>query len=363
MNQEDVSMEDLIAVEDVVVTLSHAGYAKSQPIAVYRSQRRGGKGKTATTTRDEDFVDKLFVASTHDTILCFSTHGKLYWLKVYELPQAGRTARGRPLVNLLPLVDDERISAILPVKEFAPDLYVFMATRQGIVKKTPLTDFSRPRTAGIIAVDLDPGDSLVGVALTDGSRDVMLVSSGGKAIRFSEQEVRAMGRNAHGVRGIRLGKDQLVIAMLPVDNERKILLATEHGYGKRTKVDEFPLHGRGGQGVIAIQTSERNGNVVGAAAVGDDEEIMLISDGGTLVRTPVAGISIVGRNTQGVRLISLSKDEKLVGLEPIAEYGSDNGENGEMAEADDAGGDGEGANGDSDAGEGGDGNEGEAGLE
>ncbi|MBI4693719.1 MAG: DNA gyrase subunit A [Gammaproteobacteria bacterium] len=360
MNQEDVSMEDLIAVEDVVVTLSHAGYAKSQPIAVYRSQRRGGKGKTATTTRDEDFVDKLFVASTHDTILCFSTHGKLYWLKVYELPQAGRTARGRPLVNLLPLVDDERISAILPVKEFVPDLYVFMATRQGIVKKTPLTDFSRPRTAGIIAVDLDPGDSLVGVALTDGSRDVMLVSSGGKAIRFSEQEVRAMGRNAHGVRGIRLGTDQLVIAMLPVDNERKILLATEHGYGKRTKVDEFPLHGRGGQGVIAIQTSKRNGDVVGAAAVGDDEEIMLISDGGTLVRTPVAGISIVGRNTQGVRLISLSKDEKLVGLEPIAEYGS---ENGEMAEADDAGGDGEGANGDSDAGEGGDGNEGEAGLE
>ena len=348
MNQEDVSLEDLIAVEDVVVTLSHAGYAKSQPVAAYRSQRRGGKGKTATTTRDEDFVDKLFIASTHDTILCFSTHGKLYWLKVYELPQAGRTARGRPLVNLLPLVDDERITAILPVKEFAPDLYVFMATRQGIVKKTPLTDFSRPRTAGIIAVDLDPGDSLVGVALTDGSRDVMLVSSAGKAIRFSEQEVRAMGRNAHGVRGIRLGEAQRVIAMLPVDPERKILLATEHGYGKRTRVEEFPLHGRGGQGVIAIQTSERNGHVVGAVAVGDDEEIMLISDGGTLVRTPVAGISIVGRNTQGVRLIALSKDEKLVGVEPIAEYGGDSGE-----QADDGGG------GES---EGGDGNEGE-GLE
>ena len=327
MTQEDLSLEDLITPEEVVVTLSHMGYAKSQPIVTYRSQRRGGKGKTATTTRDEDFVDKLFVANTHDTLLNFSDHGKVYWLKVYELPQAGRTARGKPLVNLLPLADGERITAVLPIKEFDPQLFVLMATRRGIVKKTSLAEFSRPRASGIIAVDLDVDDSLVGVVLTDGTRDVMLVSSDGKAIRFTEQEVRPMGRVAHGVRGLRLIEGQTVIALIPVDPARTILLATENGYGKQTRVDEFPVHGRGGQGVIAIQTSARNGQVIGAAAVAPDEEIMLISDGGTLVRTPVEGVSVVGRNTQGVRLITLGEGEKLVGMEPIAEVG--NGESGD----------------------------------
>jgi len=325
--QEDLSLEDLISPEDVVVTLSHMGYAKSQPIATYRSQRRGGKGKTATTTRDEDFVDKLFVANTHDTLLNFSNHGKVYWLKVYELPQAGRAARGKPLVNLLPLAEGERITAVLPIKEYTPDLFVLMATRRGTIKKTSLTEYSRPRASGIIAVDLDVDDSLVGVVLTDGTRDVMLVSSDGKAARFAEQEVRPMGRNAHGVRGLRLGAGQTVIALIPVDATRTILFATENGYGKQTRIEEFPVHGRGGQGVIAIQTSARNGQVVGAAAVAPGEEIMLISDRGTLVRTPVEGVSVVGRNTQGVRLITLGDGEKLVGMEPIADMG--NGEGGD----------------------------------
>ena len=318
---EDLSLEDLITPEDVVVTLSHKGYAKSQPIATYRSQRRGGKGKAATVVKDEDFVDKLFVANTHDTLLSFSTHGKVYRLKVYELPQAGRTARGKPLVNLLPLAEDERITAMLPVKEFTPDRYIFMATRHGTVKKTPLQEFANVRSSGIIAVDLDVDDSLVGVVLTDGGSDVMLVSSDGKAVRFKEQEVRPMGRTAHGVRGIRLGAQQRVIALIPVDPERTILFATGNGYGKQTRVDEFPVHGRGGQGVIAIQTSARNGAVVGAAAVTPEAEIMLVSDRGTLVRTPVEGVSLVGRNTQGVRLISLGDGEKLIGMEPIADTG------------------------------------------
>jgi len=322
MTQEDLSLEDLITPEDVVVTLSHLGYAKSQPLDTYRTQRRGGRGKTAAPVRDEDFVDKLFIANTHDTLLCFSNRGKVYWLKVYEVPQASRTARGRPLVNLLPLTEGERITAVLPIKAFDPNLFVLMATRLGTVKKTSLDEYSRRRTAGIIAVDLDEGDSLVGVALTDGTRDVMLVSSGGKAIRFQEEEVRPMGRNAHGVRGIRLGEGHNLIALLPIDAERDILIATESGYGKRTKADEFPRHGRGGQGVIAIQTSERNGLVVSAVAVAADEQIMLISDAGTLVRTPVQEISVVGRNTQGVRLISLSNGEKLVSVEPIADVGS-----------------------------------------
>ncbi|MBI2799051.1 MAG: DNA gyrase subunit A [Gammaproteobacteria bacterium] len=323
ITQEDLSLEDLISPEDVVVTLSHLGYAKSQPIATYRSQRRGGKGKTATTTRDEDFVDKLFVANTHDTLLCFSNRGKVYWLKVYELPQASRTARGKPLVNLLPMVDAERITAVLPIKEFDPDLFVVMGTRLGTIKKTSLAEYSRPRTSGIIAVDLAPEDTLVGVVLTDGASDLMLISSGGKAARFSELEVRPMGRNAHGVRGIRLAAGHVVIALLPIDPERAILIATENGYGKRTRAEEFPTHGRGGQGVIAIQTSDRNGAVIGAAVVAGDDEIMLISDGGTLVRTPVEGVSVVGRNTQGVRLITLGAGEKLVGMEPIADLGGD----------------------------------------
>jgi DNA gyrase subunit A len=321
VTQEDLSREDLITPEEVVVTLSHLGYAKSQPLDNYRVQRRGGRGRAAATVKDEDFVDKLFVANTHDTLLCFSNRGKVYWLKVYELPQASRTARGRPLVNLLPLGEGERITAVLPVKAFDSSLYILMATRLGTVKKTALDEYSRPRPSGIIAVDLDEGDSLIGAALTDGARDIMLVSSGGKAVRFKEDEVRPMGRNAHGVRGIRLGEDQALIALLPIDPARDILLATANGYGKRTKVDEFPRHGRGGQGVIAIQTNDRNGPVVSAVAVAAEEEIMLISDAGTLVRTPVQEISVVGRNTQGVRLIALSNGEKLVSVEPIADVG------------------------------------------
>ena len=322
-DQEHLSLEDLISEEDVVVTLSHAGYAKSQPLDVYRSQRRGGKGKTATTTKEEDFVDKLFIASTHDTILCFSSRGKLYWLKVYELPQAGRSARGKPLVNLLPLEEGERITAILAVKEFDPELYVFMATRRGVIKKTSLDQFSRPRANGIIAVDFNEDDSLVGVSLTDGASDIILVSSSGKAIRFSETEVRPMGRTAKGVRGIKLAPQHEVISLIQVNPDQDMLVATENGYGKRTKIEEFPVRGRGGQGVIAIQTSDRNGAVVAAVSVVGEDEIMLITNRGTLVRTPVDGISVLGRNTQGVRLINVGDEEKLVGVEPIAEYGDD----------------------------------------
>ncbi len=317
--QKHLSLEDLISEEDVVVTLSHAGYAKSQPIEVYRSQRRGGRGKTATTTKDEDFVDKLFIANTHDTLLCFSNSGKLYWLKVYELPQAGRTARGRPLVNLLPLADGERITAVLPIKEFDPELFVVMATARGIIKKTSLANFSRPRASGIIAVDLVADDRLVGVSLTQGASDIMLVSSGGKAVRFSETHVRPMGRTARGVRGIKLREEQEVIALIPIEGEGTILFATAKGYGKRTRYSEFPVRGRGGQGVIAIQANQRNGAVVGAVSVADDDEIMLISDGGILVRTPVEGISVIGRITQGIRLIALGEGEQLVGVEPIAD--------------------------------------------
>ena len=332
-DQEHLSLEDLISEEDVVVTLSHAGYAKSQPLDVYRSQRRGGKGKTATTTKEEDFVDKLFIASTHDTILCFSSRGKLYWLKVYELPQAGRSARGKPLVNLLPLEEGERITAILPIKEFDPELYVFMATRRGTIKKTSLDQFSRPRANGIIAVDFNDDDSLVGVSLTDGASDIILVASSGKAIRFSETEVRPMGRTAKGVRGIKLAGEHEVISLIQVNPDQDLLVATENGYGKRTRIEEFPTRGRGGQGVIAIQTSERNGAVVAAVSVVGDDEIMLITNRGTLVRTPVAGVSVLGRNTQGVRLINVSDEEKLVSVEPIAEYGDE--ENGDQNENND----------------------------
>ncbi|MEM7542599.1 MAG: DNA gyrase subunit A, partial [Pseudomonadota bacterium] len=325
-DQSLLSLEDLISEEDVVVTLSHAGYAKSQPLEVYRSQRRGGKGKTATTTREEDFVDQLFVANTHDTILCFSTAGKVYWLKVYELPQAGRTARGKPLVNLLPLGEDERISAVLPIKEFDPELYVFMATSSGLVKKTSLEQFSRPRASGIIAVDLVDDDRLVGVSVTQGASDIMLVTSAGKAIRFSETHVRAMGRTARGVRGIKLTGAAKVISLLPVDADGQVLLATKNGYGKLTKFSDFPAKGRGGQGVIAIQANDRNGEVIGAVCVAADDEIMLISDGGTLVRTPASGISVLGRNTQGVRLINLAEEEGLVGVEPIVDMDNGNAE-------------------------------------
>jgi DNA gyrase subunit A len=317
-DQLDLTMEDLIPEEDVVVTLSHSGYAKSQPLSDYRAQRRGGRGKTATRVKEEDFIDKLFIASTHDTILCFSSRGKAYWLKVYQLPQAGRGARGKPIVNLLPLEEGERINAVLPVREYHDDQFIFMATAQGTVKKTPLSDFSRPRTSGIIAVDLRDDDYLVNVAVTDGNCDVMLFSGAGKAIRFSEADVRAMGRTACGVRGIRLAAGHKVIALIIVA-AGYVLTATENGYGKRTPISDYPTHGRGGQGVISIQGSERNGEVVGAVLVRDEDEIMLISNGGTLVRTRVNEVSSMGRNTQGVRLISLHSEEKLVGLERVVE--------------------------------------------
>jgi DNA gyrase subunit A len=319
-HEVNLRLEDLISEEAVAVTLSHAGYAKAQPIDLYRSQRRGGKGKAATTIKEQDFIDKLFIANTHDTILCFSSRGKLYWLKVYELPQAGRTARGRPIVNLLPLEEAERITAILPIRTFSEDCHVLMATRQGTVKKCELTEFSRPRPSGIIAIDLSAGDRLVGVALTTGSQEVMLFSTSGKAIRFNEQEVRAMGRSARGVRGIRLASGHHVIALIVVEPASTILAVTENGYGKRTPVEDYPRHGRGGQGVIAIQTSSRNGKLIGAVSVRDDDEVMLISDRGTLVRTPASDISVVGRNTQGVTLISLGRGEKLVGVERIVDY-------------------------------------------
>ncbi len=319
----DLTLEDLISEEDVVVTLSHEGYAKAQPLSDYRAQKRGGRGKSATSTKDEDFVDKMFVASTHDTILCFSSRGRIYWLKVYELPQAGRASRGKPIVNLLPLEEGERINAILPVREYEQDKFVFMATANGTVKKTPLVDFSRPRASGIIALELVEGDQLVGVAVTDGQSDIMLFSSAGKVIRFTESDVRSMGRVSRGVRGIRLGEGQSVIAMILAD-DGCVLTATENGYGKRTPIDDYPVYGRGGQGVIAIQTTERNGAVVGAVLVSDDDEMMLITDGGTLVRSRVAEVSTMGRNTQGVRLINLTNEEKLIGVERIAE--SDEGE-------------------------------------
>ena len=312
----NLTLEDLITEEDVVVTLSHAGYVKSQPITAYRAQRRGGRGKAATSMKDADFVDKLFVASTHDTILCFSNRGRVYWMKVYELPQAGRTSRGKPIVNLLPLEEGERINAVLPVREFSEDRYIFFATARGTVKKTPLSDYSRPRPSGIIAIDLRDNDYLINVALTDGERDIMLFSDASKAIRFQESDVRVMGRSACGVRGMDLAEGQKIIALIVVD-EGTILTATEHGFGKRTPVDEYRRQGRGGQGIIAIQTSARNGALVGAVQVNGHGEIMLITNGGTLVRTRVEEISQVGRNAQGVKLISLQGDERLIAMERL----------------------------------------------
>jgi len=314
----DLTLEDLITEEDVVVTLSHTGYAKSQPLSDYRAQRRGGRGRSAADVKEEDFIDKLFIASTHDTILCFSSRGKVYWLKVYELPQAGSAARGKPIVNLLPLEAEERINAILPVREFSPDHFVFMATALGTVKKTPLADFSRPRTSGIIAIDLRDEDFLIDVAVTDGTQDIMLFSDAGKVIRFREADVRAMGRTACGVRGIKLQSGQKVISLI-IASVSPVLTATANGYGKRTLIEDYPVYGRGGQGVIAIQVTERNGVVVGAVSADDNDEVMLISGGGTLVRTRVNEISVMSRNTQGVRLIALDAGEQLVGLERIIE--------------------------------------------
>ena len=313
---EDLTIEDLITPEDVVVTLSKGGYAKAQPVSDYQAQRRGGRGKTATSVKDEDFVDMLFVANTHDTLLCFSDHGKVYWLKVYKLPQASRGSRGKPIINLIPLQDGERISAMLAIKEFEENKFVFMATEMGTVKKTSLALFSRPRTSGIIAVALDAGDKLVGVAITDGTKDILLFTNGGKAIRFEEDEVRAMGREAAGVRGVKLSDEQRVNALI-VAESGFILTASQNGFGKLTPLDEFPKHGRGGQGVIALQITDRNGHMVGALQVGIDDEIMLMSQNGVLVRTPVKDISVVGRNTQGVRLIRLEEGDLLSGLERI----------------------------------------------
>jgi DNA gyrase subunit A len=329
VNGQDLQLEDLITPEDVVVTLSHAGYIKSQPLAEYRAQKRGGRGKQATATKEDDFIEKLFIANTHDHVLCFSNKGKVYWLKVYEVPQGSRTSRGKPIVNLVQMEEDERINAILPVREFREDRFVFFATEQGVVKKTSLADYSRPRPSGIIAVDLDEGDRLVGVAVTDGKHDVMLFSDEGKAVRFDENDVRPMGRGARGVRGMNLAKGGKVIALLVAENESQgVLTATENGYGKRTPIAEYTRHGRGTQGMIAIQTSERNGKVVAATLVSPEDEIMLITSGGVLIRTRVNEIREMSRSTQGVTLINLSEGEKLSGLQCIFDRDDENGENG-----------------------------------
>ncbi len=318
----NLSVEDLITEEDVVVTMSHEGYVKSQALDEYKSQRRGGRGRSATSTKEEDFVDKLFVANTHDTILCFSSLGKVYWLKVYELPVASRVARGKPFVNLLSLDEGEKINTILPVRTFDENRFVFLATESGTVKKTSLKEFERPRANGKIAIDLRPGDLLVGAAVTDGTRDIMLFSSDGKVVCFSETDVRVMGRTAGGVRGIRLREGRKVISLI-ISDQGAVLNITENGYGKRTALEDFPRHKRGGQGVIAIQTSERNGSVVGAILVGESDELMLITDAGTLVRTRVREISILGRNTQGVRVIRLGGNERVVGVDRIEGLGEE----------------------------------------
>ncbi|MDD3883581.1 MAG: DNA gyrase subunit A [Gallionella sp.] len=317
---QDLSMEDLIAPEDVVVTLSHGGYMKAQKLDEYRAQKRGGRGKQAASTKEDDFVDNLFIANTHDYILCFSNRGRVYWLKVYEVPQGTRISRGKPIVNLLPLEAGEQINAILPVKEFSEDRFIFFATSEGTVKKTPLSDFGNPRKAGIIAINLDDDDFLIGVALTDGKHDVMLFSDGGKAVRFDENDVRSMGRVTRGVRGMKLTKGGKVIALLVAENEdQSVLTATENGYGKRTPIAEYTRHGRGTQGMIAIQTSARNGKVVAATLVNKDDEIMLIGTNGVLIRTRVKEIRAMSRSTQGVTLMNLDKDEKLAGLSRIVE--------------------------------------------
>ncbi len=318
VDHQGLDPEDLIAPEDVVVTMSHSGYVKWQPIDVYSAQKRGGMGKSATSMKEEDFVDHLFVANTHDRILCFSSRGKMYWLRVYDLPQASRAARGKPIVNLLPLDEGERISKVLPLKDFQQPGYVLMATASGLVKKTPLADFSRPRAAGIIAIDLVAEDWLVGVAITDGERDIMLASSGGKMIRFNEKEVRPMGRNARGVIGMRIPGDQRIISLI-ITGPGRVLTATENGYGKCTNISEYRPQGRGGQGIISIQTTKRNGRVIGALLVGENDEFMLITSGGKLVRTRVDEVSVLGRNTQGVRLIRLREGERLVGLERVVD--------------------------------------------
>lgn len=319
-NGQEMSIEDLIANEDVVVTMSHTGYVKYQPVADYRAQKRGGRGKQATATKDDDFIENLFIAKTHDYVLCFSNKGRVYWLKVYEIPLGSRGSRGKPIVNLLQLQPGEKISTVLPIKEFRDDRFVFFATSEGTVKKTALSDFANPRKAGIIAIALDDGDSLIGVALTDGKHDVMLFSNEGKAVRFEESDVRSMGRDTRGVRGMNLAKGGKVISMLVAENEEdSVLTATEFGYGKRTAISEYTRHGRGTQGMIAIQTSARNGKVVAAVLVRPDDEIMMITTAGVLIRTKVKQVREMGRSTQGVTLINLDEGSKLTGLQKVAE--------------------------------------------
>ena len=318
-SQHDLTVEDLITEEDRVVTISHGGYAKTQPLSDYQAQRRGGMGKSATAVKDEDFVEHLLIASTHATILCFSNMGKVYWLKVYQIPLAGRNSRGRPMVNLLPLEEGERVTSILPVDEYTQGHYIFMATANGTVKKTALTDFARQRSVGLRALELEDDDVLVGTAITDGSCEVMLFSSEGKAVRFDENDVRAMGRTARGVRGIRLGEGHRMISLIIPQAGGKVLTVSENGYGKRTAIEEFPTKGRGNKGVIAMATSKRNGRLVGAVQVFDGDELMLISNQGTLVRTRTDEVSVLGRNTQGVRVIRTKEGEHLVGVERIDE--------------------------------------------
>jgi len=318
-SQQDLSDEDLITEEELVVTISHQGYAKTQPLDTYQAQRRGGRGKAATSVKDEDFVEHLVITNSHNSLLCFSNQGKVYWLRVFQIPQGSRGAKGRPMINLLPLAGDERITAVLPIAEYTSDHFVFMATANGTVKKTPLEQFSRPRPSGLIALDLEEGNTLIGAAITNGSSDVMLCSSAGKAARFKESDVRAMGRTAKGVRGIRLAAQQRVISLIIPEAEGYLLTASENGFGKRTPLADFPMRGRGAQGVIAMQTSERNGQLVSAVQVFSGDELMLISNTGTLVRTDSDGVSVVGRNTQGVRLINLKEDEVLNSVERIAE--------------------------------------------
>ncbi|HWV17908.1 MAG TPA: DNA gyrase subunit A [Rhodocyclaceae bacterium] len=338
MSTADINMEDLITPQDMVVTMSHGGYIKSQPLADYSAQKRGGRGKSATAIKDDDFIEKMFVANTHDYVLCFSNRGRVYWLKVYEVPEGTRTSRGKPIVNLFPLMEGEKINVVLPVKQFDDEHFIFMATSMGTVKKTALSNFANPRKAGIIAVALDEGDVLIGAALTDGKHDVMLFSDAGKAVRFDEDDVRAMGREARGVRGMMLEDGQKVISMLVAESEEfSVLTATENGYGKRTSIAEYTRHGRGTKGMIAIQTSERNGKVVGAALVKPENEVMLISDAGVLIRTKVEQIREMSRATQGVTLINLDEGTLLAGLEKVAESDTDNGDEGEDGETPEAG--------------------------
>ncbi|MDX1801868.1 MAG: DNA gyrase C-terminal beta-propeller domain-containing protein, partial [Marinobacter sp.] len=334
-SKRDLTIADLIDEEDLVVTISHGGYAKTQAVEDYQAQRRGGRGKAATSMKEEDFVEKLLVANSHDTILCFSNRGKVYWLRVFEIPRASRASRGRPMVNILPLDEGERITTFLPVRDYPEDHYVLMATSAGIVKKTPLPNFSRPRTSGLIALSLDEGDTLIGAAITAGDSEVMLFSTAGKAVRFREDEIRPLSRTARGVRGIRMPAGHHVVSLIIPQENGIILTASTNGYGKRTQLEEFPTYGRGSQGVIAMQCSDRNGDLVTALQMFDGDEMMLISDKGTLVRTRTDEVSVLSRNTQGVRLIKLSQeDERLVGVERIADTGEEELEDLEAAALD-----------------------------